>query len=574
MRFHNNAWIVAVMLSTAVFAAEPTSYTSSSSVYLWADKYVYQPGQQATVRWTVKTNGDNNLYTIFVYRTNNQTGERTYFPAGNTTPTDMYGNATNFRPVRLADAEKQVLVGNGGVFPAAVGALPQELGMHTFTVQLRDYTGSRVIKTKYFKVGVVDGVETLTGTIDSNRTLTNNKSYNISGVVQVRGGATLTIEPGTILIGQPGSQPPSMLLITNTGKIMAEGTRTRPIIMTSSVAFGQRAPGDWGGLVMLGKAPVNWPNGTGNIEGLPPGEETTYGGTDPNHDCGSIKYVRVEYSGAELRPNDEINSITWGGCGKQTKASFLQAHYGLDDAFEWFGGNNDAKYLVSTYAADDHIDVQIGYTGRLQHILAVANDDGSNRGIESDNNERDFGAQPPGVLHAYNMTFVGSSVATRDEGTSVAGVWLRRGSVADLNNLLVYNWYQQAFSVSDNETFANIDNGTLKTNGVLMWDNGKNANKPNTLAGQVAESVLTYAQGTRGQGRNFVVANPALRKPLDRSDPDFRPLAGSPVFNLNWVQPPDDGFYDQWARWIGAFGDEDWTEEWTNFLQEQDIKPN
>lgn len=579
MRLNHRACLAALTLSLFAWTAaadtggaESTNYTSSASIYIWGDKYVYQPGQQLTLRWSVKPNGDSNAYTMFVWRTNNQTGVRTYLPAGNTTPTDIYGNtAGSYRPMRLTDVSKGVLVGDGGRFPANAGSLPQEYGMHTFTVQLRDYSGTRVIKTKYFKFGVVQSVDALSGNIEADTTLVNTKAYNLSGVVQVRNNATLTIEPGTFIIGQPGSQPPSMILVTTAGKIVAEGTRTRPIVMTSSLAFGKRTPGDWGGLVMLGKAVVNWPNGTGNIEGLPAAPETVYGGTDNTHNCGSLKYVRVEFSGAELQPNDEINSVTWGGCGSQTKTDYVQTLYGLDDSFEWFGGNNDAKHLVSTYAADDHIDVQIGYTGRLQHILAIANDDGSNRGIEADNNERDFGAKPQGILNAYNMTFVGSTTTTRDEGTSVAGVWLRRGAGANLNNLLIYNWYQAGFDVRDDATLANMDNGNLKANGVLLWNNGLNATKPNTIAGQVGTAAQPFAQGSRGQGLQFVLEDPGLRRPLDRSDPDFRPKFGSPIYGLRWVSPPDDGFYDQGARWIGAFGEEDWTEEWTNFLQEQDI---
>jgi hypothetical protein len=570
--------LLALSFVSSLFAADsaqsalnPGSSPSPASIYIWADKYVYQPGQQLTLRWTVATNGDNEAYTLFAFRTNNQTGVRTYLPGGNATPTDIFGNpAGSYRPTRLTNASKAVLIGQGGLFPAAAGVIPQEYGMHTLAVQVRDYSGTQVIRTSYFKIGVVESVETLSANIDASRTLTNNKAYNLSGVVQVRNNATLTIEPGTFIIGQPGSQPPSMLLITNTGRIVAEGTRTRPIIMTSSVAFGSRRPGDWGGLVMLGKAPVNWPNGTGNIEGLPPGDETTYGGTNADHDCGSLKYVRIEYSGAELRPNDEINTFTWGGCGKATKSDFLQSHYGLDDAFEWFGGNNDAKHLVSSYPADDHIDWQIGYTGRIQYALAIANDDGSNRGIEADNNERDFVANPLSKPAIYNVTMVGGN--TRDEGASVAGIWLRRGTGADLNNFIITNWYSTGFETRDDATFAKMDTGDLKANGILLWNNGRNASKPNTLEGQVGASSLPFANGTRGQGRQFVVADPALRRPLDRSNPDFRPLPGSPVFGLNWVLPPDNGFFDPSAQFIGAFGNEDWTEEWTNFLQEQDIQ--
>jgi hypothetical protein len=106
-----------------------------------------------------------------------------------------------------------------------------------------------------------------------------------------------------------------------------------------------------------------------------------------------------------------------------------------------------------------------------------------------------------------------------------------------------------------------------------LWRNGANTNRPNTLEGQAVASVIPFLSGQRGQARNVLVADPLLRNPFEYSNPDFRPSLGSPVFRANWVQPPDDGFFDQWATWSGAFSDIDWTEEWTSFLQEQDIRP-
>jgi hypothetical protein len=519
----------------------------------------------------VKPNDDPYPYTIVAYIQNNQTGVRTYLPGG-ANVTDIFGNTPEqgFRITRLAAATKAVLAGTGGMFPAVT--IPEELGMHTIVVQIRDYTGTRIVKAAYWKIGVVNGIEPLTGEITADRTLTNDKQWNLSGVVLVKGGATLTIEPGTFIIGQPGSQPPSAIVVGNTGKIFAAGTRSRPIIMTSSLAFGQRKAGDWGGLVSLGKAPVNWPQGTGNIEGLPPDPETQYGGTDPNHDCGTLRYVRLEFAGAELRANDEINAFTWGGCGKNTVADHLQATYGLDDMFEWFGGTMDAKYLAGAYARDDYFDGQIGWTGRVQFGVALANANNSNRGIEMDNNENDFGAAPKGIPQFYNLTFVGvGNQFTNgvDEGTA-PGAYLRRGAAGHYNNMIFQNWVDGAIVLEHDPTLANIASGDLTMDGLLFWQNGIASGAPNTATGQVSANAATFITTN---AKNVLVADPLLRRPLERSNPDFRPLIGSPVFRANWVQPPDDGFFDQSATYIGAFGDIDWTEEWTNFIQEEDIAP-
>ncbi|MFN9896267.1 MAG: hypothetical protein ACK58M_23980 [Acidobacteriota bacterium] len=543
-----------------------TSVSSTAAMWVWADKQVYRPGEQLTVRWTVKPNNDLYPYTIVAYRQNNQTGAKFYLPANNNTATDFFGNTPDqgFRIVRLPEATKATV---------ATVTVPEEFGMHTLVVQLRDYTGTRPVKTAYFKFSVVRATVDLPAAITENRTLTADNAYSIRGIVTVRNNATLTIEPGTVIIGQPGSQPPSVLLVANNGKLVAEGTRSRPIIMTSSQPIGRRQRGDWGGLVMLGQAPINDPAGFLTIEGLPELPETRYGGTNADHSCGSLRYVRVEFAGALLRPNEETNSITWGGCGKGTKGEYLQAHYGLDDAFEWFGGTNDAKYLVGTYTADDFIDGQIGWSGRLQHGVMVANDDLSNRGIEMDNYERNFAARPLGNPTMFNLTFVGGGARGFDEADSPC-LYFRRGAGGSYNNMLCHNWITRTFGGANiaDSIQPNIAAGNFRVNGILSWNNGFNTTPaaPATLEGQVVADFRALLSSPLAQ---FLLGDTLLRRPLERSDPDFRPLTGSPVFRANWVQPPDDGFFDQWATWIGAFGDTDWTEEWASFAQEQDLQP-
>lgn len=543
-------------------------FETTAAMWVWTDKYVYRPGENVTVRWTLKPYNDPFPYTLVAYRQNNQTGARTYLPGGTTEPADISGStlAQGFLIRRLQGHEKQVL---------ATFTAPDELGMHTVVVQIRDYTGTRVVKAAYFKFGVVDGEVSVTGNIESNTTWTNTKVYRISGLVFVRNNATLTIEPGTFVIGMPGSQPPSAIVVTRTGRLVADGTRSRPIIMTSSQPFGQRKPGDWGGLILLGRATNNWPTGEGPIEGLPDSPDSRYGGNDDTHDCGTLRYVRVEFAGAEFQPNNEVNGITWGSCGTKTVSEYLQVSYGFDDAFEWFGGTNNAKYLVGIYSRDDYFDGQIGWRGKVQHAVAVVNADNANRGIEMDNNETNHALTPLSKPQFYNVTLVGVGhrfTQSADEGTSVAGIFLRRGTGGLYNNFIIYNWITSGIDFRDDGTMANLDSGDLTMDGILLWDNGKSVGRPNSLEGQVTAAALPFARGERGRARNILVADPMLRRPLEYSDPDFRPRLGSPVFRANWVQPPDDGFFDQWATWNGAFGDLNWTEEWTNFIQEEDLR--
>lgn len=557
------------------------------SMYIWSDKYVYQPGEALTLRWTLKTNNDLYPYTVVAYRQNNQTGAKFYLPANNSAPTDIFGNtaAQGFQPTRLADASKQILVGAGGVVLPNAYTIPNELGMHTIAVELRDYTGNRVLKTAYMKIGVVDEFVTVNGTvINANATWVNTKAYRISGIVRVEGGATLNIQPGTFVIGQPGSQPPSVLVITTSGRINARGTRSRPIIMTSSLPFGQRQRGDWGGLIMLGRARINITAGVNFIEGLSNQPFLQYGGTDDTHNCGALQYVRVEYAGSILAPNSEVNSITWGGCGSQTISEHLQTIYGLDDSFEWFGGTSDAKWLVGGLGADDYLDYQLGYRGRVQYLVGYQ-DNGAgrgNRGIEGDNSE--FGAAdlPYSNPQVYNATFIGSGAPGFDENTGDAApaIYLRRGSRGSFNNIIGTNFGALGFFVNGAATFDQISSGDLTANGILLWNNGRTTNAANTVNAQLganpAASLPTlqaFAAGTVGKGFNFIAADPQLIRPFEFSDPDFRPVAGSIAYRAGFVQPPDDGFFDQNANFLGGIGEDNWMEEWTNFLRDEDIKP-
>ena len=555
------------------------------AMYIWTDKYTYQAGQTATVKWTVKTNADLYPYTMLVYRQNNQTGVKTYLPANTTAVTDFKGNtlAAGFAPAALTDATKATL---------ATVTIPNELGMHTFVVELRDYLGTRVIKSAYMKIGVVGSVKTLTGTITTDTTLTNDTQWNLSGIVTVKNNATLTVEPGTIVLGQPGTTPPSVLLITTSGKIVANGTKSRPIIMTSSQPFGQRKRGDWGGVLMLGKARVNVPAntsggatcgttgcsnaaGTFYIEGLVANNDGLYGGTDDNHSCGSLKYVRLEYAGSILSPNNETNSFTWAGCGKGTVSEHLQAIYGMDDSFEWFGGTADAKWLVGGLGADDYVDFQLGYTGRIQFGLFYQSPDSKgNRGIEGDNSEYDAASLPFSNPTMYNLTFMGSGQPGFDEIGTSDGIFLRRGSRGSFNNIVVTNFSDPAVNISDASTQAQADLGNVIMNGILAYNNNLISKGANTDAGQVRPNyTLLYAQGQKGNvaGKNFAYNDALLNRPFEYSDPDFSTRFGSPIFRSGWVAPPDDGFFDQSAKFLGGIGDEDWTQEWTSFLVDSDL---
>jgi hypothetical protein len=214
----------------AVSAGTPSTATgdhTNVAMYIWAERYVYRPGEQLTLKMTVKTN-DPYPYTIVAFRQNNQTGKKTYYTANQASETaiDIYGKSyeDGFQPVRVADQTRATVIGEGGWLVGSPLAIPNELGMHTLCVELRDYTGSRVLKAAYFKIGVVDEVVNIGGVLTGEINWVNTKAYKIDSLTRVENG-TLNIQPGTIVLGGPRVDDPTALIITPSAKINAQGTR-------------------------------------------------------------------------------------------------------------------------------------------------------------------------------------------------------------------------------------------------------------------------------------------------------------------------------------------------------------
>ncbi len=166
--------------------------------------------------------------------------------------------------------------------------------------------------------------------------------YFLQGWTYVKSGATLTIEPGTIIRGDKINK--AAIIVEPGGKLIAEGTPAAPIVFTSNQTAGSRNYGDWGGIILCGNAVINVTGGTAVIEG---GVGTVYGGTNDNDNSGIMKYVRIEFPGIAFQPNNEINGLTFGGVGDGTTIDYVQVSYSGDDSYEWFGGFVNAKHLVA-----------------------------------------------------------------------------------------------------------------------------------------------------------------------------------------------------------------------------------
>lgn len=284
--------------------------------------------------------------------------------------------------------------------------------------------------------GARDGDEVLSGDIAANKTLTADKVWKLTGTVWVNDGATLTIEPCTRVEAVKNSGDPAILVVTRGGKIVAEGTKDEPILFTSNQPIGSRAPGDWGGVIILGKAPNNQTT-TPIIEGLSTSDNRKeYGGTDPNDDSGVLKYVRIEYPGFELSTDNEVNGLTLGSVGKGTTLSYIEVNSSADDAFEWFGGTVDADHLVANNADDDMFDTDFGYTGNLSYLFGrqILPSEADPNGFESDNQAANFVGPTPVTNPTYDkVTLCGNA-----GGNPAAryGMVLRRNSHGEISNLV------------------------------------------------------------------------------------------------------------------------------------------
>ena len=208
--------------------------------------------------------------------------------------------------------------------------------------------------------------QTVSGHITTNTTWTNDKVYRMDGFIYIDSNATLTIQPGTIVRGIKLTK--GSLIVTRGGKLIADGTVDKPIIFTSDEPAGTRTYGDWGGIIVLGNAPINPVGGQATIEGgvNNAAGDGQYGGPNAADNSGIIRYVRIEYSGIPFSANNEINGLTMGGVGSGTIIDYVMVSYNGDDSFEWFGGTVNCKHLIAYKGVDDDFDTDFGFAGKVQ----------------------------------------------------------------------------------------------------------------------------------------------------------------------------------------------------------------
>ncbi|MCK9411956.1 MAG: Ig-like domain-containing protein [Prolixibacteraceae bacterium] len=392
----------------------------------------------------------------------------------------------------------------------------------------------------------------LTGNITSNVTLKSDINYILDGWVYVKSGATITIEPGTVIKGKTDTK--ASLVIERGAKIMAIGTVAKPIIFTSAKPAGSRAAGDWGGIVLCGNAKINVTGGEAEIEG---GLGTKYGGTDDNDNSGTLQYVRIEFAGYAFQPDKEINGLTLGAVGRGTTIDYVQVSFANDDSFEWFGGTVNCKHLIAFSGLDDEFDTDFGFSGYVQYAVGLRDpmiaDISKSNGFESDNDGSGSTNIPTTNPRFANVSLFGplATVNTTINPLFQAAMHIRRKSNLEVYNSLFAGW-PKGLLLADPK--GNGGSGAQVKGCILS---GMTANFSGNTAGEQA----FFEDVTRLNRTVALNTDLKVTTPFNLTAPNFLPQTGSPLLTGAATLPTGLEATD----YIGAFKTTDWTAGWTNW---------
>lgn len=413
--------------------------------------------------------------------------------------------------------------------------------------------------------------------------LTNDKTYIMKGFNYVRNGGVIVIQKGSLILGDKPTT--STLIIERGGKIIADGTANQPIVFTSRLPIGSRGPGDWGGLILLGRSRINTSTGldSAQIEGFPPGTGPWYGGQPvvDTDSSGVLRYVRLEFPGVNLTgiSGNEINGLTMGGVGSKTVIENIMVSYCGDDSFEWFGGTVNAKYLVSYRSVDDDFDADNGYRGNVQYGLAVRDtsisDVSASHIFEIDNNNNNpSNYNSPRTKPIFsNITGIGPRI-TNSSAISPnfkRAAHLRRNMLACVYNSILTGYptgilfdgkgVQQA-ALGDTVQMRNSILAGFTKLGDTTASSGSGFNDPASWLNTGSFSNRVFTNNTDLQLTDMFGFYSAGT--LANNVTYWMPLGGSPALTgANFTNPNLSGF--ETTTFVGAFGNVNWTAGWANF---------
>ena len=420
-----------------------------------------------------------------------------------------------------------------------------------------------VVTKEVAPVGVVSNTVTLSGRITKDTTLFAKDVNYLSGIVYVMKGVTLTIQEGAKVMGKSSGADVAALVITRGAKIIARGTAEKPIVFTS--AAQNPASGDWGGVVLLGKARVNttltWKGtavaGLTSVEGGINDTEIGLGlagsgdaafptGNDADN-SGVMQFVRIEYAGYAYQPDNELNSLTMAGVGNGTTISHIQVTYAKDDAFEWFGGTVNCKYLIAYKTQDDDFDTDNGYNGNVQFGIilrdSVIADISTSEAFESDNNSGGTATSIQTTAVFSNITAIGPRIdPVYGKGNSLyrGGAHIRRNTGISIMNSIIAGWNRgiQFDASSGVPVDKNVTDSVIRIKNTTLAGNTVNidyvrstgtsatyASNADGIAGLTTwfstpafgNTILTSASGDRLK----------LIQPFNYNNPDFTPYANN-----------------------------------------------
>jgi hypothetical protein len=398
-----------------------------------------------------------------------------------------------------------------------------------------------------------------TGTV----TWTKNNGYILEGFVFVNDGQVLTIEPGTVIRFRSGqAENASALIIARGGKIMAEGTKEEPIIFTSehddlqgSVEKNQR--GLWGGLIILGNAPVNLREGEARVEGIPNFEQRgIFGGSDEDDDSGVLRYVSIRHGGTNIGEGNEINGLTLGGVGNKTEIDFVEVISNEDDGVEIFGGTVNLKNMVVSGCGDDAFDYDLGWNGNGQFWLGIENDFVGDNLIEAGGGENPVIGFPNSLPKVFNATLISNG----NTGNGSLAVFERYAGGVIANSIFLNdpNGIKLQAANGQNDSFSQWKNGKLDIRNNLFYNVAEENGKPIfKLTGVFTQDMENEWAAYFDAGQNET-GNPGI----DIAAGNFVP---NPKITGNLSDYPNSWF--QRVDFKGAFGEDNWIEGWTKLAE-------
>ena len=510
---------------------------------LWTDRPGYRPGETVRLYRTLDPHDDKGRYRTFAWLERSDGSERRYL-APLSAEGSLREEAVDARGLP-ASAEVSGFLSAADRDMAWQGPAPAP-GLWQFVLELRPASGPAGAPGEDVPVGarrawtrfVVAERSLLLNRrgfdreVRSDLTLRSDTVYHLLHQLFVHDGATLTIEPGTLV---QAWGPNTAIIVERGGRIVAEGTAEAPVVLTCSAPAGWREPGCWAGLRILGRAPVT------RLEGVAPGvlpaERPVYGGSDAEDSSGALRYVRVEFAGAGGDPDEAEAAgpaIGLYGAGSGTVLDHVQAHASLGDGFAFRGGTAVCDHCVASGSGGAGLSWQHGWRGGASHLYVQHGSRGYD-GLAGANDEHGHDREPRSLPALSNVTLVHASPYGDRARTAVA-LRLSSGSGVRVREFLATGFLAGAVK-ADGRSALLFGEGESSLSGALLYRNG-----------------ARQLRGVLGDAAEVISRDPKLRDVRDFPNPDPRPKADSPAL-------PDEG-----QGYIGAFDStKNWLEKWTVF---------